>query len=92
MHVIWFSNGLLTPPSWDLTNGINDDSFPYPNFAASDPWSLTNFSEDFHPEEAQRFERSTLGLYLVLACFLESGCHTLIDCWVIFNILETGVL
>ena len=61
LHVIGLKNCLLTPPSWDLTNILNDDSFLSPNFASSATRSIKKFSEPPPPEEAQQFERSDLG-------------------------------
>ena len=45
LHVIGLKNCLLTPPSWDLTNILNDDSFLSPNFASSATRSIKKFSE-----------------------------------------------
>ena len=43
-HVIEFLNGLVTPPSWDLINILDDDSILSPNFASPEQNSITNFS------------------------------------------------
>ena len=48
-NVIEFSNGLLTFPSWDLINFLNDDSFLSPDFGSSESWTITNSSEAFLP-------------------------------------------
>ena len=44
-HKIWFLDGLVTPPLWDLINFLDDDSFQSPNFNSSAQRSTTNFSE-----------------------------------------------
>ena len=49
LHVIEFSNGLLTSTSCDLINFINYDSFLSPYFTSSEPWTITNSSEAFPP-------------------------------------------
>ena len=48
-HVTGFSNGLLTPPLWDLINCINDDSFLFSRFSSYLPRSIENFSEALLP-------------------------------------------
>ena len=51
---------LTNPPSWELINILNDDSFLSTNLASSAPHSITNFSEASPPEKAQRFDWSAL--------------------------------
>ena len=47
LYVILFSNGLLNPPSWDLINVTDDDSFLLPNFDFYEQRIITNFIEYF---------------------------------------------
>ena len=50
-HAIVFSNVLVTPPSWELINILDDDSCLSPNSSSSAQRSLTNFIEYFSPEK-----------------------------------------
>ena len=47
--VIWFLNGLVTPPSWDPINFMDDDSFLSPSFSSSVQRSATNVSGGLPP-------------------------------------------
>ena len=49
LYIIGFSNGVVTPPSWDLINFLNDYSFPSTRFDSSVPQIITKFGEDPPP-------------------------------------------
>ena len=49
LHVIGFSNGLLTLPSWDLIHVFNDDLFLYKNIASSAQRRIKKLSEYLSP-------------------------------------------
>ena len=49
LHVIGFSNGLLTPTLWDLINILDDYSFLYTNFFPSEQRRIIKFSEALPP-------------------------------------------
>ena len=67
LHVIRFSNGLLTPPSLELINFLYDDSFLSPIFLPLHNGSSQNSEKLSPPEEDQRFEQSALDTYSILS-------------------------
>ena len=92
LNVIGFSNGLETPPLWDLNNFLNYGSFSYPNFASSARKRIKNSVKIPPTEEAWIFERSGLGHSLIIVWILKPGCLSSVDFRVILNILEVGLL
>ena len=48
-YVILFLDVLVTPPSWDLINFLENDSLLSPNLAFYAQCSTTNFSEALPP-------------------------------------------
>ena len=83
LHVIWFSNGLSTPPLRNLTFYI-PILLPLCHGASQISVKLPPTDED------QLFERSALGPSLILARNFKSVCLPSVDCQFICDILEAG--
>ena len=83
---------MLNPPSWDLINVPDNDSFLSPNFASSgDVYSQTSVKL-CPPEESHIFEISALGLSSTIYCNYKSCCLPYVSCRLVCNIIEAGFL